>query len=120
MDSGLMRSRVDAGRIGRRPGPWSSKPTADEDGGDGEKGHSTLCSTQLHGCWLGAHLAPPLPGPGPNPRGWLSTPPPSRGQEEVPRPLGLRAFWFLSGPCFPLPKLFSLAPKEVFFSSEWL
>lgn len=76
MDSGLMRSRVDAGRIGRRPGPWSSKPTADEDGGDGEKGHSTLCSTQLHGCWLGAHLAPPLPGPGPNPRGWLSTPPP--------------------------------------------
>ena len=56
----------------------------------------------------------------PTPGAGSPHPPPSRGQEEVPRPLGLRAFWFLSGPCFPLPKLFSLAPKEVFFSSEWL
>lgn len=86
-----------------------------EDSDDGEKGHSILCSIQLV---VGAHLAPPPPGLRPNP--WACSPLPiPRGQWGLFKPLGLLvcAFWVLSGHCFPL---LILAPKEVFFFSEWV
>lgn len=57
--------------------------------------------------------------PGTQPLGLLSTPIPRR-QWGLLKPLRLFASWVLSGPCFLQPRLLSWAPKEVFFSSEWI
>lgn len=63
--------------------------------------------------------SPSFTWPGTQRKGLFSAPLP-KGPWGLLRPPGLYAFWFLSGPCFPQPRLFSLAPKEVFFSSEWV
>ena len=103
---------------GHGSGQAGSDGGVDEDGSDGEKGHNRPCLfIRLCGCELGAHLVPPLLAQD-TPCGLAPNPPPKRAVSC--RLLGLCAFWFLNGPCFPRSKLFSLAPKEVFFSSEWV
>lgn len=109
--NGLVGNRTAAGRRGRKPWQWSGRNDSGvaEDGDDEEDKNGILYSIQL----VGAHLAPSLPGLGPNP--WSCSPPQPKSTVRVAQ------VWVLIGPCFPQPTLWwSLAPKEVFFSSEWV
>lgn len=80
------------------------------------EGHRILCSFQLVNA---RSQSPSTAWPGTQPLDLLSTPIPRR-QWGLLKPLRLFASWILSGPCFLQPKLLSWAPKEVFFSSEWI
>lgn len=80
------------------------------------EGHRILCSFQLVNA---RSQSPSSAWPGTQPLDLLSTPIPRR-QWGLLKPLRLFASWILSGPCFLQPKLLSWAPKEVFFSSEWI